>query len=120
MKLKQATSICKEMQKWRRGEGIYDGESPAPMPYTPETYGIALDKLIEHAEYKVDPMLAECLKRVDPDVRAEVRKKMDLTWQDVKRIVEIADDILKVYYFNNAGEEEYYTEVLRRFKEDSK
>lgn len=42
---------------------------------------------------------------------------LDLTWQDVKRIVEIADDILKVYYFNKASEEEYYTEVLRRFKE---
>lgn len=74
-------------------------------------------KIEEPSADKTDPMLAECLKRVDPDVRAEVRKKMDLTWQDVKRIVEIADDIIRKACYEHMSEEEYYTEVLRRFKE---
>lgn len=117
MELKQAIEICKEMQKWRRGEGIYDGETPAPMPFTPETFGIAIDKLIEHAEGKIDPLLADCLKRVDPEVRAEVRKKMELTWQDVKRIVNIADDIVGDFTDSHGviiSEEDYYNEVLER------
>lgn len=46
--------------------------------------------------------------------------KEELTWQDVKRIVEIADDIIRKACYEHMSEEEYYTEVLRRFKEDSK
>lgn len=43
----------------------------------------------------------------------------DLTWQDIKRIVEIADDIadFDTYRNRHTGEEDYYNEVLRRFKE---
>lgn len=41
----------------------------------------------------------------------------ELTWQDVKRIVEIADDILERKEYSFGSEEEYYTEVLRRFTE---
>lgn len=45
---------------------------------------------------------------------------LDLTWRDVKRLVEIADDIIRKACYEHMSEEEYYTEVLRRFKEDSK
>lgn len=38
------------MQKWRRGEGVYNGETPAPMPWTPEKFGEAIDVLIDLAE----------------------------------------------------------------------
>lgn len=42
------------------------------------------------------------------------RQMKDLTWQDIKRIVKIADDLLE----NNPrprSEEEYYTRVLEEF-----
>lgn len=52
----------------------------------------------------------------------------NLTWQDIKRIVEIADDILdfqKMGFlatedYGWSSEEAYYTKVLLRFKEESK
>lgn len=40
----------------------------------------------------------------------------DLTWQDIKRIVNIADDLLRDDSVLSS-EEEYYTEVLKRYKE---
>ena len=43
--------------------------------------------------------------------------KIALTWQDVKRIVEIADDTIRKACYEHMSEEEYYTEVLRKFKE---
>lgn len=58
---------------------------------------------------------------VDSDVSAEVRKKMELTWQDVKRIVENADDwtLLRTAEAHRWSEEEYYTEVLRRYEREN-
>lgn len=50
MTLQEAIVICKEMQKWRRGEGKYSTEEPHPLPYSPKTYGEALDKLIKFTE----------------------------------------------------------------------
>ena len=52
-------------------------------------------------------------------------EREDMTWQDCKRIVEIADALTE---YAEAGiiepflasEEAYYTEVLRKFKEDGK
>lgn len=44
----------------------------------------------------------------------------ELTWQDAKHIVEIADDTIRKACYEHMSEEEYYTEVLRRFKEGSK
>ena len=38
----------------------------------------------------------------------------DLTWQDIKRIVNIADDLLEANP-HPASEEEYYTRVLEEF-----
>lgn len=38
----------------------------------------------------------------------------DLTWQDIKRIVNIADDLLEANP-HPASEEEYYTKVLDEF-----
>lgn len=48
MTLQEAIAICKEMQKWRRGEDPYDGL--VKMPYTPGKFGDAIDMLIKHAE----------------------------------------------------------------------
>lgn len=47
MTLQEAIAICKEMQKWRRGEDPYDGL--VKMPYTPGKFGDAIDMLIKHA-----------------------------------------------------------------------
>lgn len=49
-------------------------------------------------------------------------KTQELTWQDVQRIVDIADD-LRAYADNGiieeylSSEEEFFGEILKRFKE---
>ena len=46
MLINEAINICKEMQKWRRGEYPYDGEDPEThqvMPYSPKEFGEAID-----------------------------------------------------------------------------
>lgn len=53
MDIKESINICKEMQKWRRGERPYDGTTPKthrPMPYSPAEWGVAVDSLIKFAE----------------------------------------------------------------------
>ena len=54
MTLREAIAVCKDMQDWRRGEGIYNGETPAPMPWTPEKFGEAIDVLIDLAERQLE------------------------------------------------------------------
>lgn len=46
MDVKTAYTIIGEMQKWRRGNPPYDGDTPEThrqMPYTAKEYGEALD-----------------------------------------------------------------------------
>ena len=48
-------------------------------------------------------------------------EKQELTWQDIKRIVKIADDLLPGHDIEQLlsefqTEEAYYKEVLKRFK----
>jgi len=48
--------------------------------------------------------------------------KMGLTWQDIKRIVEIAHDLEPLrgcedFLFEFQSEESFYQEILKRFKE---
>lgn len=53
MTLREARTILLEMNKWRRGEPPYDGETPEEhrdMPYTPEQFG----KAIEIGVYAID------------------------------------------------------------------
>ena len=48
-------------------------------------------------------------------------RKPNLTWQDVKLILKIADEIFNVDVFDRevlATEESYYKEVLRKFNEE--
>lgn len=188
MKQQEAIEICKEMQKWRRGEGLYDGESPAPMPYTPEKFGMAIDKLIDCAEeHNTDELRKErdayyerlqelraekaefvekackyldthilCMQDetrsffienfckamtdfADTDKIAdhfrEATKKVvganscnpgknlqELTWQDVEKIVEIADALIQTAHdrvkWEYKSKEDYYKEVLRRYREE--
>lgn len=54
--LEESTKICREMQKWRRGEGDYSEVNPSkykPMPYSPKEFGDAIDKLILFAESSI-------------------------------------------------------------------
>lgn len=54
----------------------------------------------------------------------QAEKDLALTWEDVKRIVEIADKILHdpqiVIDIRDKGEEFYYSEVLCRYNESKK
>lgn len=95
MKLKQAIEICTEVQKWRRGEDKYDGETPVPMPYPPTEFGEAIDTLIEKAQ---------------------------LSWEDIKRIVEIADKLVMrdAKSLREKGEESYYRTILKTYNETNK
>lgn len=52
MTLLQAITVCKEMQKWRRSEPPYDIYEA--MPYTPDSFGEAVDILINLAEKQVE------------------------------------------------------------------
>lgn len=93
----EAIKILRETNKWRRGEHPYDGETPEEhrdMPYSPRVFGEAIDALCDAAEE-------------------------ELTWQDIKRIVNIADDMLgdKVFGEKRVLEDEYYKEVLKRYNE---
>ena len=53
---------------------------------------------------------------VDYFMGEQPKTPTDLTWQDIKRIVNIADDLLRDDSILSS-EEEYYTEVLKRYKE---
>jgi len=53
------------------------------------------------------------------------KTKQELTWQDIKRIVKIADDLLPGHDTEQLlsefqTEEAYYKEVLRRYMEEKK
>lgn len=53
MKLKDAIKILTEMQKWRRAQPPYDGDTPEThkkMPYSAETFGHAIDFAIGFME----------------------------------------------------------------------
>ena len=54
------------------------------------------------------------------------KPKTELTWEDIKRIVKIADDLLPDPRYKDdldaslQSEEAYYKEVLKRFNETKK
>ena len=55
--------------------------------------------------------------------KAQAKRDLGLTWKDIQRIVEIADDILldpQRPRRLSTTKEAYYTEVLRRYKEEKK
>lgn len=65
----------------------------------------------ENVQYKVE-LLSD-----------EAEKDLELTWEDIQRIVEIADDILldpQRPRQLSTTKEVYYTEVLKRFKKEQK
>lgn len=53
---------------WRRGEGVFDGETPAPMPQTPKELG----EIIEAAAVSCDrvQLLAKALRIAQNDIEA--------------------------------------------------
>lgn len=53
MQISRAIMVCKEMQKWRRGEAPYDGETPKThraMPFSSHEFGEAIDSLINFTQ----------------------------------------------------------------------
>lgn len=53
MKLDDAIKVLIEMQKWRRAQPPYDGDTPEThkeMPYSAETFGHAIDFAIGFME----------------------------------------------------------------------
>ena len=53
MKLDDAIRVLTEMQKWRRAQPPYDGDTPEThkgMPYSAETFGHAIDFAIGFME----------------------------------------------------------------------
>lgn len=49
MTTSKAIAILREMNKWRRGEHPYDGETPEThrdMPYSPRVFGEAIDEVV--------------------------------------------------------------------------
>jgi len=53
MKLDDAINILTEMQKWRRAQPPYDGDTPKThkeMPYSAKTFGHAIDFAIGFME----------------------------------------------------------------------
>jgi hypothetical protein len=45
-----------------------------------------------------------------------LKESNPLTWQDVKLLSEIGEDFMNSWESNNFSEEEYYQEILKRFK----
>jgi len=46
MTTEKAINILREMQLWRRGQGVYDTDEPTRMPYSPAEFGEAIDVAI--------------------------------------------------------------------------
>lgn len=62
MTVREAKTILTEMQKWRRGEAPYDGETPEDhreMPYSPKEFGQAIDVGIEALNFWIATSLFE-------------------------------------------------------------
>lgn len=51
MTTSEAIEILREMNKWRRGEPPYDGETPKDMPYSPQEFGEAIDIVCDYLSY---------------------------------------------------------------------
>lgn len=87
MSIEQAIELLRAHNIWRRG-----GEGAM---VNPTDLGIAIDTVCDHFR--------------------NTTKKV-LTWQDIKRIVHIADELIKEPEFCKT-EEQYYTEILKRYKQ---
>lgn len=101
MTIEEAVEILRAHNEWRRYDGItLDG----PEMQDPKLIGIAIDLV--------------CAA---------------LSWQGIRRIVQVADDLLKVEYSTDDKgepialhklpdfcdtEEHYYTEILKRFRDE--
>lgn len=54
------------------------------------------------------------------DTKEVVEISKDLNWQDIKLISEIGESFMNSDESNSLSEEEYYTEILKRFKNDKR
>ena len=92
MSIEQAIDLLREHNIWRRGNF---GEGAM---VDPTDLGIAIDTVCDHFR--------------------NTTKKV-LTWQDIKHIVQIADELIKEPEFCKT-EEQYYTEILKRYNNGNK
>lgn len=100
---------------WRRTCEVREAKSP--LDYT----GVTLYKGFHftiggNGPYSSDTCFEEQLKR---ERKEGGRKLAHLTWQDMKRIVDISDEIIEktpMEELNNNGERWFYEEVLKRYK----
>lgn len=95
MTIEEAVEILRAHNEWRRYDGLtLDG----PEMQDPKLIGIAIDTVCDHFRNPT---------------------KMVLTWQDVRRIVQIADELIMFPDFCDT-EEHYYTEILKRLSDEDK
>ena len=91
MDIKEAREILIKANLWRRYDGPIDKGPKMP---DPKVLGIAIDTAIE---YMLHP-----------------------TWQDIKRIVKIADDLLIDTEYKWGDEEKYYQAILNHYELDNR
>jgi len=61
MTIREAITVLREMQLWRRAEGKYDCDGPTEMPHSPRVFGEAIDVAIERMENEVKgSLVGEC------------------------------------------------------------
>ena len=80
-------------------------------------------KMIKDFRKAMEAVIKDSLNPVQNDAEAVIKENLttELTWQDVQKIVEIADEVITAENIKFGNEETYYSEVLRRFnKEESK
>ena len=119
-RLKDAIGLLAEHNRWRRAEGKY-AEIGSKQPFSADALGQAIDCIVEClADVSKIAQSAPETDFADAGKIAEKSgKPTNLTWQDIQNIVEMADDdrLLQHCSDQNWSKEQYYSEVLKCFKE---
>ena len=112
---------CRWLVEHSHNSDTQDGITCTPVM----TEGTLIEDFRKAMTAKTNPLFEKCLANVNPETRAEVRKNMDLanllTWEDVRSIVEIADEMIRTAHnrvkWEDSSPEAYYKEVLTKFNE---
>ena len=90
------SALIAEIERKKEEEVNYDEDSKSFASYADHVYYLALDSMQDF----IDTL--------------EVKEL--LTWQDIRLISEIGEKFMNSEESDNLSEEEYYTEILNRFK----
>ena len=85
----------------------------APQQYIPKSAVVAEIEKLYNGE--IDTYTRNILDRLKSNIDTIEVKEL-LTWQDIKLISEIGEDFMNSEDSDNLNDEEYYTEILNRFK----